>query len=130
MTKKLFTGKLSNDELIAIDRGMPFLRLEHRSEWGIVDGHKHLKVWFSRPVLKRPVCSKVADFCLALAKHHPRFWVVEVTAHFRDGDLYYDESVEIEASEPVKLDWLTEAVKAAENDAKGAGNHRHALGVS
>lgn len=130
MNRKLSTGKLSNAELIAIDRGIAFLRLEHRSEWGIADGQKHLKVRFAYPVLKRPICNQVADFCLAWAKHHPRFWVVEVTAHYQDGDLHYDETVEIESPEPVKLNWLTEAVKSAESDVKAAGNPKHLTGVS
>ena len=130
MNKKLSTGKLSNADLLAIHRGINFLRLEHRSEWGVLDGEKHLRVAFARPILKRPICNRVADFCLALAKHHPRHWVVEITAHYRDGDLHYDETAEIESPEPVKLDWLTEAVKSAESDVKAAGNPRHLLGVS
>lgn len=120
--------KLSNQELIAIEKGINFLRLEHRSEWGIMDGEKHLKVSFARPVLKRPLDSRVADFCLAWAKHHPRHWLVEVTAHFFDGILNYNETIELEAE--AKLDWLTDAVKTAMEDVKGSGNPKHLIGTS
>lgn len=128
MQKKSSTGKLSNQELLAIERGINFLRLEHRSEWGIMDGQRHLKVTFGRPILRRPVDGRVAEFCLAWAKHHPRHWLVEVAAHFFDGALNYDETVEIEAE--AKLDWLTEAVKAAMEEVKTSGNPKHLIGIS
>lgn len=128
MQKKSSTGKLSNQELLAIERGINFLRLEHRSEWGIMDGQRHLKVSFGRPILRRPVDGRVAEFCLAWAKHHPRHWLVEVAAHFADDKSAYTETVELEAH--AKLDWLTEAVQSAMEEVKASGNPRHLIGTS
>ena len=123
-------SKLTNEELLSINSGMNFVVLESRFDRNLVEGDRVLTVRFSRPVLKRPLTSAMCDFILTLAKHHPRHWVVEVTGHYSDGTLHYDETVELESPEPVKLDWLTEAYKTALEDVSNAGNPRHLIGCS
>lgn len=128
MSKKLSTGKLSHAELMAIGSGINFVVLESSMSRNLLEGERTLSVRFSRPVLKRPLTPRMCDFILEWAKVHPRHCVVEVTGHYRDGELQYDETVELEAV--AKLDWLTEAYKAAIDDVSSAGNPRHLRGVS
>jgi hypothetical protein len=128
MSKKLSTGKLDHYELMSIGSGINFVVLESSMNRNLAEGERTLSVRFSRPVLKRPLTPKMCDFILEWAKVHPRHWVVEVTGHYRDGELHYDETVELEAV--AKLDWLTEAYKAAIDEVSSAGNPRHLLGVS
>ena len=128
MTKKLSTDKLTYSDMAAISAGLKFLVLESRYDKNLAEGDRVLSVRFSRPVLKRPLTGQMQKFLLEWVKTHPQHWVLEVTAHFDDGNVRYDEIVELEAH--AKLDWLTEAHKQAVSDAKGAGNPRHAVGVS
>jgi hypothetical protein len=123
-----YAPKLSNQDLLSIGSGINFLVLESSMARNLAEGERTLSVRFSRPVLKRPLTPRMCDFVLEWAKHHPRHWVVEVTGHYRDGDLHYDETVELEAV--AKLDWLTEAYKEAIDEVSSAGNPRHLIGVS
>lgn len=128
MSKKLSTGKLNHHELMSIGSGINFLILESSMDRNLTEGERTLKVRFSRPVLKRPLTERMCSFILEWAKVHPRHWIVEVTGHYRDGNVDYDETVELEAF--AKLDWLTEAYKSAIDEVSNAGNPRHLRGVS
>jgi hypothetical protein len=123
-----YSPKLSNADLLSIGSGINFLVLESKMDRNLAEGERTLSVRFSRPVLKRPLTPRMCDFILEWAKYHPRHWVVEVTGHYRDGDLHYDETVELEAV--AKLDWLTEAYKSAIDEVSNSGNPRHLIGVS
>lgn len=122
------TQKLTNSELLSISSGINFLTLESPWDKNLANGQRTLIVKFSRPVLKRPLCDRVADVALAWAKAHPRQWVVTVTAHCSDGKVFYDETIELEAF--CKLNELTEAYTYAVSDVTGAVNPNHMLGVS
>lgn len=128
MSKKLSTGKLNHAELLSIGSGINFLVLESSMSRNLAEGERTLSVRFSRPVLKRPLTGRMCDFILEWAKMHPRHWIVEVIGHYSDGNVDYDESVELEAY--AKLDWLTEAYKEAIDEVSNAGNPRHLRGVS
>lgn len=123
-----YQPKLTHADMMSIASGMNFLILESDMRRNLQAGDRTLTVRFSRPVLKRPLTPRMCDFVLQWAKTHPRHWIVEVTGHYRDGDLHYDEVVELEAV--AKLDWLTEAYKEAINEVSNAGNPRHLIGVS
>ena len=128
MKKQKRDAKLTHADLMSIGSGINFVVLESSMSRNLIEGERTLSVRFSRPVLKRPLTPRMCDFILEWAKTHPRHWVVEVTGHYQDGELQYDETVELEAV--AKLDWLTEAYKAAIDDVSSAGNPRHLLGVS
>lgn len=128
MNKKLSTGRLSNDELLAINSGINFVVLSSSFDANLAAGDRVLSVRFSRPVLKRPMTPKIADFVLAWVKTHPRHWVVEVTGHYTGEKHVYDETVEIQAY--AKLDWLTEAYKEAIDQVTNAGAYGRLVGVS
>ena len=123
-----YAPKLSNQDLLSIGSGINFLVLESKLERNLAEGERTLSVRFSRPVLKRPLTRQMCDFILEWAKLHPRHWIVEVTAHYFDGQLHYNDVIELEAI--AKLDWLTEAYKQAIDQVSNAGNPKHILGVS
>ena len=128
MSKKLSTGRLTNDELLSINSGINFVVLSSSFDINLAAGGRVLSVRFSRPVLKRPMTPAVADFVLAWVKTHPHHWVVEVTGHYVADKQVYDETVELEAF--AKLDWLTEAYKQAIDEVTSAGNYGRLVGVS
>lgn len=119
---------ISNNDLLAIHKGINFVVLESKWEKNMAEGERTLTVRFSRPVLKTKMTRHHAAVVMEWAKVHPRHWLVEVTGHYANGATVYDETVELEAT--CKLNDLTEAYKSALSDVYASGNPRHLLGAS